>query len=183
MFRKPLVEQGGEGLFAAPALRLSQKKRSLRALCAHNERTCTNRTSCAGTPHVPFVECSSCRSQNTGDESGGEDGGEERRPDRACPRDAQSSPDHRWTHRLSDALFSFRPREERLAASSLLLASRWTSTAASDNPLRRWPPNQMVPCMKYEMLLVASVELRRRRRRRKRRKRSRMRRRGWQMCW
>ena len=62
-----------------------------------------------------------------GDGSGGENGGEDRRPNSACPRDDQSSPHHRSTDRLSDALFSFRPREERLAASCLLLASQWTS--------------------------------------------------------
>ena len=127
--------KGGRGLFAPHALRLSQKKKSsLRALRAHNERTYTSGTSCAGTRCVPFVGCSSSGSQNMGDGSGGEDGGEEGRPNSTCPRDDQSSPHHHSTHRLSDALFSFRPREERLAASCLLPASRWTSTAASDNP-------------------------------------------------
>ena len=109
-------------------------KSSLCALCVHNERMYTSGTSCAGTRRVPFVGCSSSGSQNMGDGSGGDDGGEERRPNSACPRDDQSSPRHRWTHRLLDALFSLCHREERLAASCLLLASRWTSTAASDNP-------------------------------------------------
>ena len=150
MFRNPLEEQGGEGrgMFAPSTLRLSQKKRSLRALRAHNERTYTSGTSCAGIRRVPFVGCSSCGSQNMGDGSGGEDEGEERRPNSACARDDQSSPHHRSTHRLSDALFSFRPQEERLAAPCLLLACRWTSTAASDNPTPLWPPIQRVAWMK-----------------------------------
>ena len=127
--------KGGRGLFAPRAhYAFPKKKRSLRALCAHNERTYTSGTSCAGTRRVPFVGCSSSGSQNMGDGSGGEDGGEERRPNSACPRDNQSSPHHRSTHCLSNALFSFRTQEECLAASCLWLTSRWTSTAASDNP-------------------------------------------------
>ena len=48
------------------------KKRSLRALRAHNKRTYTSGTSCAGTRHVPLVGCSSLGSQNTGDGSDGD---------------------------------------------------------------------------------------------------------------
>ena len=59
MFRI-LLEQGREGLFAPRALSLSPKKKtSLRALHAHNERTYTSGTWCAGTRRVPFVRCSS----------------------------------------------------------------------------------------------------------------------------
>ena len=41
-----------------------KKKRPLRALPAHNERTYTSGTSCAGTRRVPLVGCSSSGSQN-----------------------------------------------------------------------------------------------------------------------
>ena len=53
------MSKGGGGLFASNTLRLSQKKRSLRALRAHNKHTYTSGTSCAGTRRVPFVGCSS----------------------------------------------------------------------------------------------------------------------------
>ena len=67
--------KGGRGLFATRALRpFPKKKRSLRALRAHNERTYTSGTSCAGTRRVPFVGCSSSGSQNMGDGSGGDNG-------------------------------------------------------------------------------------------------------------
>ena len=143
MFRNPLEEQGGEGVVCnARTTSFPKKKRSLRALRAHNERTYTSGTSCAGTRRVPFVGCSSSGSQNMGDGSGGDNGGEECRPNGACPRDDQSSPHHRWTHRLSDALFSFRPREERLAAFCPLLASlhsRGSPKRGGQNQ-NRWGP-------------------------------------------
>ena len=68
------------GLSEPRVLRLSQKKSSVRALRAHNVRTYTSGTSCAGTRRAPFVGCSSSGSPNMGDGSGGDEGGEERRP-------------------------------------------------------------------------------------------------------
>ena len=53
MFQNPLEEQGG-GTRTTP---FRKKKSSLRALRAHNERTYTNGTLCAGTCHAPFVGC------------------------------------------------------------------------------------------------------------------------------
>ena len=64
MFRNPLEEQGGEGVVCtACTTSFPKKKRSLRALRAHNERTYTSGTSCAGTRRVPFVGCSSSGSE------------------------------------------------------------------------------------------------------------------------
>ena len=110
------------------------KKSSLRALRAHNVRTYTSGTSCADRRRVPFMGCFSSGSQNMGDGSGGAQGGKQRRSNSACPRDHQSGCCLRWTYCVSDGLFSLWPQEERLAASGLLPASRWTSTVVSDNP-------------------------------------------------
>ena len=106
----------GEGGGSAPrALRLFQKN-SLRPLRAHNVHTYTSGTSCAGTRHMPFVGCFSLGSRNMGDGSGGAEGAKERRPYSATLGDDPSSHPLRWTHHLSDRLFSLWPEEERLAA-------------------------------------------------------------------
>ena len=125
--------RGGGGCLQRAHYVFPKKKSSLRALRAHNERTYTSGTSCAGTRRVPFVGCCSSGSQNMGDGSGGDNGGEECRPNGACPRDDQSSPHHRWTHRLSDALFFFRPRE------SSPLHSRGSPKRGGQNQ-NRWGP-------------------------------------------
>ena len=132
--QNPLEEQGGGGCLHHAYCAFPKKKLSPCTTCPQHAHVHEWHIVCEPR-RAPFMGCSSSGSRNIGDGSGGDEGGKERKPNGACPRDDQSSHRHRWIHRLSEALSPFWPQEERLTTSGLLLPSRWTSTAVSDENL------------------------------------------------